>query len=556
MPDKDGQGEDGVDWLASQLGGGAKPANPDEFVPRKGAPLRSKDTPAAPADPAPKPAGFLWGLKPTTETDPHLASTDAAPPAATPATAAPVPADAAPRPARAAEPAAGHRAEPLTPAQPADLTPAAPTPARTPGHAPLVPEANVRPEVPAPASPAAAPAAPAPAVPARSEADLEPAPWWTTPAQSPLVPTAEETADALRAGAHAAPVAATPPPLPIPAPAPTPALRRFRARAAAPAPLEAETPAPETPAIPVPLIEPAPTIAMAAQPDATPPDAAEPHGTPPDLTTRAVAEPEAILPETRQARRLAEAAGTDQPPTPAPSAAPTVAIPAGPAASAGAAGPAGPDAPGRRRGPGGRSPARPGVFGGLPPRLVWIAGALLAVIVLVGLFFLGRQLVGGIAPAAVATSSAAATPTATPTPTAAPEPTGPQPVGVHKWNTLFGGECLQPYVSPWEEDFTVADCAAPHAAQLVYRGTFPGDAAAAFPGEEALASQINLLCSATGVIDLPAAAEFADVQVQGSYPVTAEQWAKGPHYYYCFVNRSGGEPLSTSVAGPGPAPAG
>ncbi|TFD75059.1 hypothetical protein E3T48_12245 [Cryobacterium fucosi] len=127
---------------------------------------------------------------------------------------------------------------------------------------------------------------------------------------------------------------------------------------------------------------------------------------------------------------------------------------------------------------------------------------------------------------------------------------------MHKWNTLFGGECLQPYLSPWEEDFTVADCAAPHAAQLVYRGTFPGDAAAAFPGEEALASQINLLCSATGVIDLPAAAEFPDVQVQGSYPITEEQWAKGPHYYYCFVSRSSGEPLSKSVAGPGPAPAG
>ncbi|MDJ0323535.1 large membrane associated protein, partial [Cryobacterium sp. PH31-AA6] len=143
-----------------------------------------------------------------------------------------------------------------------------------------------------------------------------------------------------------------------------------------------------------------------------------------------------------------------------------------------------------------------------------------------------------------------------PTPTAAPEPTAPQPVGVHQWDTLFGGECLQPYASPWEQEFTVADCAAPHAAQLVYRGTFPGDAAAEFPGEEALASQINLLCSATGVIDLTAAGEYPDVQVQGSYPITGEQWAASPHYYYCFVNRSTGEPLTASVAGPGPAPAG
>lgn len=497
MPDTDGQGEDGIDWLASQLGGGAKPARPDEFVPRKGAPRRPKESSAGsdePGEAAPKAAGFLWGLKPTTETDPEVASTDAATLAASPATSAqvslPQPPEVAPRPIPAPEPAvgAGHRADPLTPAQPADLTPAAP--------------------------------APAPAVSAsRSEADLEPAPWWTTPAQSPLVPTAEESAAARRAGAHAAPVAAptaaTSTPEPIPAPAPAPSA----------------------------------TLAMSTRADSLQPDWPQADAT----------NPAANQPESRHARRLANAARTGRQSTPtmnptAPRAAPTVAIPAGPAAAS--AGQVGPGTPARRRGPSGRSPSRSGMFGGIPPRLLWTAGALLAVIVLVGLFFLGRQLVGGTAPAAVATSSAAATPTASRTPTAIPEPTAPQPVGVHKWNTLFGGECLQPYVSPWEEDFTVADCAAPHAAQLVYRGTFPGDAAAAFPGEEALASQINLLCSATGVIDLAAAAEFPDVQVQGSYPITQEQWAKVPHSYYCFVNRSSGDPLSKTIAGPGPAPAG
>ena len=93
---------------------------------------------------------------------------------------------------------------------------------------------------------------------------------------------------------------------------------------------------------------------------------------------------------------------------------------------------------------------------------------------------------------------------------------------MHAWNTLRGGECLQPYTSPWDEEFTVVDCATPHAAQLVYRGVVNADPAAVFPGEAALAAQMNLLCNAPGVIDLNVAGEYPDVQVQGSYPVTAE----------------------------------
>lgn len=212
-------------------------------------------------------------------------------------------------------------------------------------------------------------------------------------------------------------------------------------------------------------------------------------------------------------------------------------------------------------GPGGRHPGS----SGLPPAgipadkrrlLVWIAGGLALVVVLAALFFLGQGLVGGgdPAPVAVATSSATPTPSATPSeaPAAPVEATGPQPAGVHPWDTLFGGECLQPYVSPWEEEFTVVDCATPHAAQLVYRGLFAGDAATAFPGEAELSGQINALCSAPGVIDLAAAGGYSDLQVQGSYPVTEEQWAAGAHYYFCFVSLASGEPITASVAGPGP----
>ncbi|TFC88688.1 hypothetical protein E3O67_07940 [Cryobacterium sp. TMT3-29-2] len=225
-------------------------------------------------------------------------------------------------------------------------------------------------------------------------------------------------------------------------------------------------------------------------------------------------------------------------------------------ASAGASSGAGAGAGTARPASVGRPPggSRPG-----KPRLrIWIAGGLVLVLALAALFFLGQSLVGGDAtPVAVSTSSTAPAPSATPStaPLAPAEATGPQPVGDHPWDTLFGGECLQPYVSPWEDEFTVADCAAPHAAQLVYRGLFAGDTAAPFPGEAELAGQINLLCSATGVIDLAAASAYDDVQVQGSYPITEKQWFEGARYYYCFVSRASGEPLTASVAGPGPEPA-
>ena len=123
---------------------------------------------------------------------------------------------------------------------------------------------------------------------------------------------------------------------------------------------------------------------------------------------------------------------------------------------------------------------------------------------------------------------------------------------MHAWNTLFGGECIEPLESVWAEEFTIVDCAAPHAAQLVLRGTFPGDAAAPFPGEAELAAQLPTLCRAAGVIEPATVAGIPDMQVQFSYPVNAEQWDAGERTYYCFANRAGGEPMTGSHPGPRP----
>jgi hypothetical protein len=188
--------------------------------------------------------------------------------------------------------------------------------------------------------------------------------------------------------------------------------------------------------------------------------------------------------------------------------------------------------------------------------LLWVASSLVAVLVLVVLFFLGTRLpdMVGSAPVVVATQSSGPSASPSPSPTVAAPVAGPIAPGVHKWDELLGAECIGDFTSPWSEKFTVVDCATPHPAQMVHRGVFPPPADAAspapYPGVEALQAQINLLCTAPGVIDLAAAGAYNDVQFVASFPATAEQWDKGDHHYYCFVTRSSGEPLSSSVAGP------
>jgi hypothetical protein len=195
-----------------------------------------------------------------------------------------------------------------------------------------------------------------------------------------------------------------------------------------------------------------------------------------------------------------------------------------------------------------------GSGGGRPPQdgggrspitvLAWVAGALAAVLLVVGGFALVSRMMGGGASEQAASDAQGSVDL--------PEPTAIQAPGVHPWSQLFGGECLDPFQDPWADEFTVVDCAAPHAAQLVLRGEVSSDEAAPFPGEAEVASQVGQLCASEGVIDPAALGDVTDLQMQSSYPVTEEQWTSGERTFYCFVNRSSGEPLAVSVQGPGP----
>lgn len=200
--------------------------------------------------------------------------------------------------------------------------------------------------------------------------------------------------------------------------------------------------------------------------------------------------------------------------------------------------------------------------GAKPPRgpisrnqkiLMWIAGGLVAILAIVALYFLGTRLSAALGPAPAVTASPSPTPTPTPTPTVAA--VGPVVPGEYEWDQLLGGECIEPYQDPWQEDYMVVDCAAPHGGQLVFRGLFPDVVDAVYPGVEELQKRINLLCTPPTIINYAAAGAFPDVQVAASYPATEEEWDAGARHYFCFVSRSSGEPLTASIAVPQVAPA-
>jgi hypothetical protein len=177
--------------------------------------------------------------------------------------------------------------------------------------------------------------------------------------------------------------------------------------------------------------------------------------------------------------------------------------------------------------------------------LLWVAGGLLAALALVGLFMLGTKL-SDVFPAQAPVADP--TSTATAVAEARPPAVGPVAPGTYAWNALLGTECLDQYLSPWQEEYIVVDCAAPHSAQMVFHGYFGDEAYAPYPGVDELQSRINLLCTSTSTVNYSVASGYADIQVGASYAATAEEWDAGERDYYCFVSRSSTEPFAASVA--------
>ena len=181
-----------------------------------------------------------------------------------------------------------------------------------------------------------------------------------------------------------------------------------------------------------------------------------------------------------------------------------------------------------------------------------VAAGLVAATALAALFFLGTR-IADAPPAAQPDPSVSEAP-ATPPVEEPVAQVGPVAPGLHDWDGLLGTECIEPYTSAWEQEFTVVDCATPHGAQLVYRGRFDDSALDAYPGVEALQSRMNVLCASPENIDYAAAGAVSDIQLSASFPGDEAAWAAGDRGYFCFVSRSSGEPLTANVATPPRAP--
>lgn len=175
--------------------------------------------------------------------------------------------------------------------------------------------------------------------------------------------------------------------------------------------------------------------------------------------------------------------------------------------------------------------------------LAWVAGGLVALLALLGLFWLGVQSPWSAAAPVPSPSATSATPTPTPEPTVEPVE-GPVAPGTYAWDELGGGECLDPFPGAWEEEYTVVDCAQPHAAQLVSL-TELGQESDPYPGFDALAGETNVRCG--GSVSLEAAGAYDDVVLEGSYAPTEQAWQDGENDYSCFARRSGGEPIEGSL---------
>lgn len=176
--------------------------------------------------------------------------------------------------------------------------------------------------------------------------------------------------------------------------------------------------------------------------------------------------------------------------------------------------------------------------------LLGVVGGLVAVLLLIVLFLVGNRIAQNAPAPAVAPD---------PSPSATAEPiVGPLPAGEYYWDQLQGGECITPFVSAWEDTFSVVPCTEPHQAQLVLKGAFPATEDPAYPGVDALQALVVAQCAVPTVIDYAAAGGATDIQLAGSFAADEQAWTDGDRAFSCFAYRTGGAELATSIGVPQP----
>jgi hypothetical protein len=171
--------------------------------------------------------------------------------------------------------------------------------------------------------------------------------------------------------------------------------------------------------------------------------------------------------------------------------------------------------------------------------LLWIAGSLVMVLVLVATYLLAARL-GEQSVTANEGATVSADADVTPALEGDEAPLEP---GVHEWSALVGSECLTDFDNAWAEEFTVVACDTDHTAQMLARGELSAGSDAPFPGVDTLTTDVGVLCSLPSVLNFGQANATTDIQVSSSFPVDAAAWATGDRTYFCFVERASGESL-------------
>ena len=177
--------------------------------------------------------------------------------------------------------------------------------------------------------------------------------------------------------------------------------------------------------------------------------------------------------------------------------------------------------------------------------LIVVLGVLIAGLALVALFLLGMRI--GENSAVPETTTAPTSKPSAIAPRASAAAVGPVAPGTYSWDELLGGECLTSYASPWQDSYTVVECASPHRGQLMMKFALPDAIGAPYPTPAALESTIIGRCSAPTVVDYVAAGAFADMQLEVAYPADSSEWDAGDRTALCFASRAGGEDLTGSL---------
>lgn len=130
----------------------------------------------------------------------------------------------------------------------------------------------------------------------------------------------------------------------------------------------------------------------------------------------------------------------------------------------------------------------------------------------------------------------------------APVTAGPAAPGAVSGGRLAAGQCFASYASAWQDEYELADCAAPHAAELyavVSAVEFAADPV--YPGDAALRSEAMRACQSPSAVNAQVAAGIPDLRIEAAYALSQAEWDAGVRSYWCFASRESGGPLESTL---------